>query len=328
MYAIPRRRGTQLPHTFPHRLSFTCFGIYPLLRVNGRITLRCTFIAALAATLAFGSVSTSVSAIPIDLSSGTAGFFHTPSMGGFSDLYTFTLASEQIVSLQLSSVVGGAQDVDFSNVFLSGPQGAIFHASLFNADPFENWGITNALLSPGGYTLTANGLNSTAAGTYAGTIALSGSSSVIPTTSGGPLDLSSGSTGFFHTPASGAFSDLYTFSLSSARAVNVLLSSAAEGDQKVDISTLKIEGPAGVLTGYELSQDPFQNWVLTTPVLTPGSYTLTAGGTNSANVGSYAGSIAVSNTAMPPPTSIPEPGTWALMVVGLAAARVASQRRK
>ena len=143
---------------------------------------------ALAATLAIGAFGVGAAAAPVDLSSGSSGFYSTPSEGVFSDLYTFTLASTQTVNVMLSSVVGGAQDVDLSSVFLTGPQGAVLNASSFTGNPFESWIITDALLAPGQYTLTASGVNSGASGTYDGSIALSGSSAA-PFTGGGCSEL-------------------------------------------------------------------------------------------------------------------------------------------
>jgi hypothetical protein len=294
----------------------------------GEFNVKLSPFIAVASALAIGSFVLGATAAPVDLSSGSAGFHNTPTGGVFSDVYTFTLASTQTVNVMLSSVVGAAQNVDFSSVYLTGPQGAVFNASSFTSNPFESWTITDALLSPGQYTLTASGTNSIAAGSYAGNIALSGSSSAPVTGGGGPLDLSTGSTGLFGTPGAGNFSDAYTFSLSSARAVNVMLSSVVGGEQNVDFASVSITGPSGVLSGYELTQDPYENWVLTTPVLLPGSYTLTAAGSNSAARGTYAGSIALSENALTPPNSVPEPGTWALVVAGIAAASATARRRK
>jgi hypothetical protein len=106
--------------------------------------------------------------------------------------------------------------------------------------------------------------------------------------------------------------------LGTARAVNVLLSSVVGGEQDVDFTSITVTGPSGVFTAVELTADAFENWALSTPVLDPGSYTLTAVGRNSDAVGSYAGSIAVSASALTPPNSVPEPGTWALLLAGLA----------
>jgi len=67
---------------------------------------------------------------------------------------------------------------------------------------------------------------------------------------------------------------------------------------------------------------------LSTPVLDPGSYTLTAAGINSAAVGIYAGSIAVSASGSTPPSAVPEPGTSAPLLAGLGAACATVRRRK
>jgi|GEM_PF-5099755 len=50
---------------------------------------------AVAASPAFGHAG------PVDLSSGSAGFFNTPVAGGFIDVYTLTLTSPGIFSAGL-----------------------------------------------------------------------------------------------------------------------------------------------------------------------------------------------------------------------------------
>lgn len=289
--------------------------------------MKLPFDLAFAAALVLGAFSTGAAATPVDLSSGSGGFMATPAGGGFSDTYTFSLASTTSFSLLLSSVVGGGQNVDFTKVFLTGPSGVIA-ASAFTANPYESWIIGGTSLAPGNYTLTAAGNNSAAAGTYVGNIALAGSSSASPGGAGGPLDLSSGSAGFVHTPSADAFSDVYTFTLAAMTAVNVLLSSAVGGSQNVDITSLTLTGPSGGFTGTAFTPDPFENWTLSTPVLLPGSYTLTASGTNSEAVGTYVGSIALSPNGSMPPNTVPEPATSALLLAGLAAVHAMGRRRR
>ncbi|KQP12587.1 hypothetical protein ASF43_20275 [Pseudorhodoferax sp. Leaf267] len=278
--------------------------------------------------MALGSLGTSTWAAPVDLSSGSAGFFSTPVAGGFSDLYTFTLATAQTVNVLLSSVMGGGQDVDFTSVVLAGSGGTTFNAVALTSDPFESWVIANASLGAGSYTLAANGTNSAARGGYAGTIALSGSSAPPPGVGGGPLDLSSGSTGFAHTLGAGGFSDGYTFTLSSSRAVNVMFSAVAGGSQDLDLTDIRITGPSGTFTAENLTADPFENWTLRTPLLAPGNYTLTAAGTNGGAAGTYVGSLAVSDTGPTEPNPVPEPASAALVLAGLGAALATMRRRK
>jgi hypothetical protein len=282
---------------------------------------------AVATAVVLGALGTGASAAPVDLSSGSAGFMGTPGSGGFADAYTFTLASATTVNVLLSSVVGGGQNVDFTSVVLTGPSGVV-SATALTADPYESWAIGGASLGPGSYTLTAAGDNSAAAGTYVGNIALAGSSAAPAGGAGGPLDLSSGSTGFVHTPSPGAFSDVYTFTLASTTAVRVLLSSAIGGSQDVDIAGLTLTGPSGVFTGMAFTADPFENWTMHTPVLGPGSYSLTASGTNSAAAGTYVGSIALAPDGPTPPGTVPEPASSALLLAGLAAAHAAARRRR
>ncbi|WP_326543420.1 FxDxF family PEP-CTERM protein [Pseudorhodoferax sp.] len=285
------------------------------------------FDIVVAAAMAFAGLGASAWAAPVDLSSGSAGFVGSPGAGGFSDSYTFTLASANTVNVLLGSVVGGSQNLDFGSVVLSGP-GGTFRAEAFKGDPFESWVIRGALLTPGAYTLTAAGSNSLAAASYAGSIALAGSSTATPDGAGGPLDLSSGSTGFVHTAAAGAFSDTYSFSLASASAINLWLGSAVGGSQSIDFTDVVLTGPSGVVHGMGFSDDPFESWTLASPVLAPGSYTLTASGINSDAMATYVGNIAVAGSDPTPPNDVPEPGTCALLLAGLAAANATRRRGK
>jgi hypothetical protein len=61
-------------------------------------------------------------------------------------------------------------------------------------------------------------------------------------------------------------------------------------------------------------------------VLGAGNYTLTASGNNSAAVGTYAGSIAISDSGPTSPNTVPEPGSSALLLAGLGAA-LATRRK-
>lgn len=158
---------------------------------------------------------------PVDLSSGSAGFFNTPVAGGFIDVYTLTLLAPGTFSASLTSAVGGYQDVDFSSIELSGPSG-IFSMTQLLPDPFETWGLTTSVLGAGSYSLTLIGTNSAAQGSYGGSMAFAvagGTRLAPPLISGlealGSLDLSSGSSGFANTPIAGLFLDTLSFTLAS-----------------------------------------------------------------------------------------------------------------
>lgn len=126
---------------------------------------------ALAAALALGSVAAQAAGGPLDLSSGSTGFSSTPVAGGFTDIFTFTLSVASIANASLTSVVNGAQDIDFSVIALTGPSGA-FSFSQVLADPFETWALSSALLTPGAYTLSVIGTNSAAVASYGGNLAV------------------------------------------------------------------------------------------------------------------------------------------------------------
>jgi hypothetical protein len=124
------------------------------------------------AGVALSTFASMACAIPIDISSGSAGFVNTPPAGPFTDIYTFTLPVTTTLSGIVSSVVSGGQDVDFTSLVLTGPSGP-FSFSLVNPDPFEIWTISTPTLLAGAYTLTLIGTNSAAIGTYTGNIAVS-----------------------------------------------------------------------------------------------------------------------------------------------------------
>jgi hypothetical protein len=277
---------------------------------------------AIAAAAVLGAFGTPASAAPVDLSSGTGGFIGKPGAGEFSESYSFSLVSESTVNILLASVVSGGHALDFSSIVLTGPSGPI-SAAEFTPDPFSGHVISNARLAAGSYTLTASGTNSAALATYVGNIALSGSANAPPSSSGGPLDLSSGSAGFVSTPNAGAFSNVFTFSIGAPRAVTLMLASAVGGGQDIDFTSVLLRGPLGDLLAAEFTRDPFETWTLATPLLTPGNYSIVASGINSDAIATYVGTLALSASDQNPPgNDVPEPGTGALVMAGLGVAIV------
>lgn len=124
-----------------------------------------------AVALVVGSQAAWAGGGPLDLSSGSAGFTSTPTVGGFTDLYTFTLTTPATISGSITSVVNGLQDIDFVGIFLTGPSG-VFNFTQLLGDPFETWGLAPVNVASGSYSLTVIGVNSPAGASYGGNVAV------------------------------------------------------------------------------------------------------------------------------------------------------------
>lgn len=92
----------------------------------------------------------------------------------------------------------------------------------------------------------------------------------------------------------------------------------AAGD--IDFTSVTLLGPGGPYSFSLNSPDPFETWSVTIPSLPLGNYTLQLGyvKTGTATI-SYAGSFEV--------TAVPEPGTYAMLLAGLAAVGFVAKRR-
>jgi len=136
----------------------------------------------------------------------------------------------------------------------------------------------------------------------------------------GTLDLSSGTGAFSNTPIAGSFTDTLTFTLTTASLLTGSVTSAVAGTQDVDFTSISITGTGGPFAFTQALSDPFELWTRSSVQLAAGTYTLNLTGTNSASIGSYAGTLGVS--------AVPEPGTLAMLLAGFGTiAFIARQRR-
>ena len=90
----------------------------------------------------------------------------------------------------------------------------------------------------------------------------------------------------------------------------------------VDFTSAILSGLGGPYNLVEINDDGTNEfWRLANPItLDPSTYTLTINGTNN-SAGSLGGSITISSP-------IPEPGTWAMMLIGFGAVGLLYRRRR
>lgn len=290
----------------------------------------------LIAAMTLGSTSPlSVFAVPIDLSTGSAGFANTPALGLFVDNLTFTITTPVTANSSVTTAVNGNQNINFTSISLTGSSGPVLSFNQLFGDPVETWAVPAAggSLAAGSYTLTLAGVNSAGGGSYGGNFAITaiagGVTAPGPTSNNvGILDLSTGSAGFFATPRMGAFVDTFAFIIAASGTANGTITTAVNGAQDVDFTSILLTGPSGPSSFNLLRADPVEIWAL--PLagasLAPGPYTLTLTGFNSAAAGSYGGNFAV--TAQPAVVTVPEPQTHALFLLGLVVLSAGARRRR
>ena len=117
--------------------------------------------------------------------------------------------------------------------------------------------------------------------------------------------------------ASPEFTEWLTFTNDMAGVYALTLDTSSAG---IDFTSAILTGPGGP---YSLVEE-FDNgisefWNLSSLFLEAGTYTLTINGNNS-STGSLGGTVTIN--------AVPEPGTWAMMLLGFGAAGYAMRRRR
>ena len=117
--------------------------------------------------------------------------------------------------------------------------------------------------------------------------------------------------------ATPTFSEYLTFTNELAGVYALTLDTSSSG---IDFTSAVLSGPGGP---YALNEE-FDNgiaefWQLSSLFLEAGQYTLTIMGDNR-STGSLGGTVTIN--------AVPEPGTWAMMLLGFGAAGVAMRRRR
>ena len=117
--------------------------------------------------------------------------------------------------------------------------------------------------------------------------------------------------------ANPTFTEWLTFTNDMAGVYALTLDTSSTG---IDFTSAILTGPGGP---YELVKE-FDNgisefWNLSSLFLDAGTYTLTINGDNS-STGSLGGTVTIN--------AVPEPGTWAMMLLGFGAAGFAMRRRR
>ncbi|GAA4000751.1 hypothetical protein GCM10022211_09130 [Sphingomonas humi] len=136
--------------------------------------------------------------------------------------------------------------------------------------------------------------------------------------------------GFSDADLANPFNELLTFTTDVAGILNInVLTSATSLADNVTFSSVSLFGGSiGGAPGTSLVQvrpDPNDTFGFANNTINigAGTYTLNIQGTPGSQNGSFGGSVAFSQTA-----AVPEPGTWALMLIGFGAVGFSMRRRR
>ena len=120
--------------------------------------------------------------------------------------------------------------------------------------------------------------------------------------------------------AAPTFTEWLTFTNDMAGVYALTLDTSSSG---IDFVSAILTGPGGP---YELNEDvdngTVEFWSLSNLFLDAGTYMLTINGSND-STGSLGGTVTINATP-----AVPEPGTWAMMLMGFGAAGYAMRRRR
>ena len=130
------------------------------------------------------------------------------------------------------------------------------------------------------------------------------------------------------TDDAGVFTHTFDFTIvEPGTASSSVITVSLDGLRDIDFTSIDLDGTAFTMT----NPDPVESWGLTLAALGVGLHTITLNGSVAPGepglTGSYAGTLNI-NFDGGGGNEIPEPGTWALMIVGFGGAGAMLRRRR
>ncbi len=118
----------------------------------------------------------------------------------------------------------------------------------------------------------------------------------------------------------GAFSHQFDFILGGDSAANASVTTTVLGQNDIDFASILLDGFNFTQTGFDGSGA--ENWELASITLAPGLHSIFVNGSvaGTSGDGAYSGVLNVA--------PVPEPGTWAMMLLGFGATGYAMRRRR
>ena len=121
------------------------------------------------------------------------------------------------------------------------------------------------------------------------------------------------------TDEAGEFTHVFNFNIGSPADASSTVTTIRLGSTDIDFSSIFLDGFAFTQTGFDPAAE---NWELTSATLSAGAHTITVNGSvvGDSQDGAYSGVLNVA--------AIPEPGAWALMIMGFGSAGAMLRRRR